>query len=231
MKKLIALGAVILLLAAQSYAQGTGEIRGRLYDNSTKQTLPGAYVIVKNGILTTGTVTDNNGDYSVKSLSSGKYTLIISYIGYKSDTIKEVVVNLGNLTKMDDLYISNEGFMVDGKLVEIISPRDPLIRPIPLTFIRGDELTNMAGSKNLVSALSKLTSEIYVNDRDEIYFRGARSDNFVYIVDGVKSQDGQAHIPSGAIGSMAIYTGGVPAQYGDFTGGCIVIETKSFFDR
>jgi hypothetical protein len=231
MKKLIALGAVIILLAAQSYSQGTGEIKGRLFDDKSKQTLPGAYVIVKNGFLTTGTVTDNNGNYSIKSLSSGKYTVIISYIGYKTDTIKDVVVNSGNLTMMDDLYVSNEGIMIGGKPVEVFAQRDPLIRPIPIIFIRDKDLDNMAGNTKIENVLSKLTSEIYVSEDDEIYFRGSRSDNFVYIVDGVKSPDGQAHIPSGAIGSMAIYTGGVPAQYGDFTGGCIVIETKSFFDR
>ncbi len=231
MKKLIAFGAAIIILIAQTYAQGTGEIKGRLFDNASKLSLPGAYVIVKNGIITTGTVTDHNGDYSVKSLSSGKYTVIISYMGYKSDTINDVVVNPGNMTRMDDLYVSNEGIMIDGKPAEIFGQRDPLIRPIPITFIRGDELKDMAGNKNLVSVLSKLTSEIYVTERDEIYFRGSRNDNFVYIVDGVKSSDGQAHVPSGAIGSLAVYTGGVPAQYGDFTGGCIVIETKSFFDR
>lgn len=231
MKKLIALSVVIIVMTVQCIAQGTGEVKGRLFDDKSKLTLPGAYVIVKNGIITTGTVTDNNGDYSVKSLSSGKYTLIISYMGYKPDTINNVLVNPGNITRMDDLYVSNEGIMVDGKLVEIIETRDPLIRIIPIVFIRNEDLENMAGNSKLENVLSKLTSEIYVTEDDEIYFRGSRSDNFVYIVDGVKSPDGQAHIPSGAIGSMAVYTGGVPAQYGDFTGGCIVIETKSFFDR
>ncbi len=231
MKKLITLAAVMLLFAAGLFAQNTGEIRGRLYDDKSKESLPGAYIIVKNGILTTGTVTDINGDYSIKSLASGKYTLIISYIGYKSDTIKEVEVNPGNMTKMDDLYISNEGFMLDGKIVNIIEQRDPLIRVIPLTFVRSGDIQGMAGNKDLTSVLSKLSSEIYVTERDEIYFRGARNNNFVYIVDGVKSIDGKANIPSGAIGTMAVYTGGVPAQYGDFTGGCIVIETKSFFNR
>ena len=231
MKKLIASGAVILLVTARLFAQGTGEIRGRLYDDNTKQTIPGAYVIVKNGILTTGTVTDNNGNYSVKSLSSGKYTLIISYIGYKPDTIRNVEVNPGNITRMDDLYVSTEGIMYNGEIVNIVDTRDPLIRPIPVITIREKDLKEMAGHSKLENVLANLTSEIYVSDRDEIYFRGSRNDNFVYIIDGVKSMDGKAHIPSGAIGSMAVYTGGVPAQYGDFTGGCIVIETKSFFTR
>jgi len=32
------------------------------------------------------------------------------------------------------------------------------------------------------------------------------------------------------IGNMTVYTGGVPAKYGDFTGGVVVIESKSYSD-
>jgi outer membrane receptor protein involved in Fe transport len=39
-----------------------------------------------------------------------------------------------------------------------------------------------------------------------------------------------ARIPSSAIGSISVYTGGLPAKYGDTTGGVVVIETKSYMD-
>ena len=37
-------------------------------------------------------------------------------------------------------------------------------------------------------------------------------------------------IPGIAVGSVKVYTGGIPAAYGDVTGGVIVVETKSYFD-
>jgi hypothetical protein len=231
MKKLIALGAVIILLAAQSYAQGTGEIKGRLFDNDTKKSLPGAHVIVKNGNTNIAVQSDLDGYYRIKPLSSGKYEMTVSYMGYKTVTITDVVVNPEKITFIKDLNLSIEGIMIDGKVAEIIAYRDSIINPEPVMIIRAEAIKTIAGHSNLENLISKMTSELYVNEDNEIYFRGARNDNFVYIVDGVKSPDGQAHIPSGAIGSMAVYTGGVPAKYGDFTGGCIVIETKSFFDR
>ncbi|MEI6854075.1 MAG: carboxypeptidase-like regulatory domain-containing protein [Bacteroidota bacterium] len=231
MKKLFAFGAVMIVLAAQIYAQGTGEIKGRLFDSDSKLSLPGAHVIVKNGNTNIAVESDINGYYKIKPLSSGKYTVIFSYVGYKSDTITGVTVDPGKITAMDDISMGMEGIWLNGKIAEKIEYRDPIIRPDPINIIRDGDLEVMAGKTKLENIISKMTSEVYVNERDEIYFRGARNDNFIYIVDGVKSPDGQAHIPSGAIGSMAIYTGGVPAQYGDFTGGCIVIETKSFFSR
>jgi hypothetical protein len=40
----------------------------------------------------------------------------------------------------------------------------------------------------------------------------------------------EMNIPGRAIGSIIAYSGGIPAKYGDFTGGVVVIETKSYFD-
>jgi hypothetical protein len=231
MKKLIAFGAVIYLFAAQIYAQGTGEIKGRLFDNDTKLSLPGAHVIVKNGNTNIAVESDINGYYKIKPLSSGQYTMTISYMGYKTVTITDVVVNPEKITFIKDLNLSMEGIMIGGKIAEIIAFRDSIINPDPIVIFRAEAIKQVAGHSKIENLISKMTSELYVNERDEIYFRGARNDNFIYIVDGVKSPDGQAHIPSGAIGSLSVFTGGVPAKYGDFTGGCIVIETKSFFDK
>jgi hypothetical protein len=231
MKKSIFLGAAMILFAALSYAQSFGVIKGRLFDNDTKKSLPGAHVIVKNGNTQIAVESDLNGYYVVKPLNSGEYTVVFSYMGFKTDTMTSVIVNPGKITFLEDLTMSTEGIMIGGKPAEVIGYRDPLIGPDPIKVIRPKELNLMAGHSKLENVIGATCSDIYVSDRDELYFRGARSDNFIYIVDGIKSADGKAHIPSGAIGSLAIYTGGVPAEYGDFTGGCIVIETKSFFDK
>ena len=37
-------------------------------------------------------------------------------------------------------------------------------------------------------------------------------------------------VPGVSIGALEAYTGGIPAKYGDTTGGVIVLETKSYFD-
>jgi len=49
-------------------------------------------------------------------------------------------------------------------------------------------------------------------------------------VDGIKIQGGNMSVPGRGVGSVSLYTGGVPAAYGDFTGGVIIIETKSYSD-
>ncbi len=231
MKNVLFFCATLIIMVAQVFGQNSGTIKGKLFDGDTKETLPGAYVTLSGSNTTLGCQTDVNGNFVIKPLPSGMYTLKISYLGYKTIIIDDIIVNPDKITFIDDLYLENPGITMDDTIPEIRAYRDPLIRPDPLTIIRPDEYGKIADKRDLSSVISKMNSDIYTNDNGELYFRGARSDNFVYFVDGVKSVDGEAHIPSGAIGSISIYTGGVPAQYGDFTGGCIVIETKSFFSN
>lgn len=62
---------------------------------------------------------------------------------------------------------------------------------------------------------------------DGLNFRGSRSDAVQYFIDGVKVI-GNPAIPHSAMNQITVYTGGIPANYGDATGGIISIETKSF---
>ena len=38
------------------------------------------------------------------------------------------------------------------------------------------------------------------------------------------------NVPSCSIANMMVYTGGIPAKYGDTMGGVIVVETEGYFD-
>ena len=57
-----------------------GGINGRIVD-AQSQVLPGASIYVKE--LQTGVISDYNGCFALPRLSPGKYTLEISYLGYK----------------------------------------------------------------------------------------------------------------------------------------------------
>ena len=51
------------------------------------------------------------------------------------------------------------------------------------------------------------------------------------MLDGVKIRENVPNVPSSGISSMSVYTGGLPAKYGDTTGGVVVIETKSYLEH
>ncbi len=67
-----------------------------------------------------------------------------------------------------------------------------------------------------------------------ISIRGSRSENTYYYIDGVKVPAGAGNgLPKSAIEEVQVITGGVPANYGDVTGGLVNITTRgpsrSFF--
>jgi Ca-activated chloride channel family protein len=63
----------------------------------------------------------------------------------------------------------------------------------------------------------------------DMYIRGARSDANAFYIDGIRVTDFYG-IPKTSINSVQVITGGVPACYGDLTGGVIAVETNAFGD-
>jgi Outer membrane receptor for ferrienterochelin and colicins len=64
------------------------------------------------------------------------------------------------------------------------------------------------------------------SERGEVgSIRGARAEATVYIIDGVKVR-GTTALPKSATAQVDVIMGGIPAKYGDVTGGIISITTK-----
>ena len=55
--------------------------------------------------------------------------------------------------------------------------------------------------------------------------RGSRENATAYYVDGIKVR-GAIGVPTSGIEQITVVTGGLPAQYGDATGGIIAVTTK-----
>jgi len=82
-KTLVTVG--LLFLAISAYA---GNISGTVLDSESKP-IPG--VTIRIGGTTKGAVTKDNGSFEIKSVAAGKYTLIVSFVGYKTITQSIVV--------------------------------------------------------------------------------------------------------------------------------------------
>ena len=231
MKKIVLLTIMLTLITATFVgAQNFGEIRGKVYESGSSVTIPGAGISVLVGSSLLSTATDVNGNFVLKPLPAGVYTIRVSFTGKVSNIIEDVVVNPGKITKIDNQYLAEATIDLSDTIATITAFRDPLVKIDPIITIRPDVISDLAGKNKIENIIKIMSSDIYVTENDEIYFRGSRNTDFAYIVDGVKQMDGKAKVPSGSIGSISVYTGGVPAQYGDFTGGCVVIETMGYFD-
>jgi hypothetical protein len=105
MKKIIIITAVIIL--SLNVLQGqNGSIHGIVSDQTTAERIPYAAVSVvsEGGTILKGTNSNDNGSFILDNLSHGNYKLLVSFLGYQTDTISGIIlsrqqpkINLGSI--------------------------------------------------------------------------------------------------------------------------------------
>ncbi|MBN2668964.1 MAG: carboxypeptidase-like regulatory domain-containing protein [Bacteroidales bacterium] len=207
-------------------AQEKAMIKGRVLDDLGGP-LPGANIVTKAYGKLMGTTTDNDGYFTLKPLPEGKYDLKITFVGMADYTLKAINVSNGQIYMVGTLKMQ-----ADNMLPAVVVSTKAVIDPdqtINKMEIRQDVLRTMPHSGGVLGIVRALSSDVQVDENNKIILRGSRPGNSITIVDGVKTL-GEVNVPSVAISSVTVYSGGVPARYGDFTGGVVLIQTKSFFD-
>ena len=97
---------------------------------------------------------------------------------------------------------------------------------INLEILEGDFFAIVGESGSGKTTLANIILGIYQQDEgDAVNMRGSRSDATEYYIDGIKVR-GALGVPASGIEQITVVTGGVPAKYGDATGGIISVTTK-----
>lgn len=218
-----ALTIVSICLSAQS-----GSIFGKVFD---EKGLPiyTANISIIDGPTSTGTSTDFDGEFKIKPLNAGTYTIEISYLGYHKPTIVGVKVYNNKITYIEDVILTPDAIILGS--AEVIAFRNKLIDPDePQKMTIDNELIiKTPGAKNPAMLARAYQSDVQLVG-NQMVVRGSRPGSSTVYIDGMKVSDEMSTLPSLGIGSMEIYTGGIPAKYGDVTGGVIMMTTKSYFD-
>lgn len=205
---------------------GSGSLKGTIKDKKSNEPLPFVNVVVeRNGTQVSGGATDFDGGYFIKPLDPGSYDVIVSYVGYQPYKQTGVVITNGKITFLD--IGLNQG--VELKEFEVVQYVVPLIDKdggASGGTVTRDQIAKMPGR----SANSIATTVAGASDAGTgggISIRGSRSENTYYYIDGVKVPAGAGTgLPKSAIEEVQVITGGVPANFGDVTGGLINITTR-----
>lgn len=223
---------LVLLVNGIVFSQSTGEIKGVVIDKETGETLVGASVWVNYGGNMIGEATNLDGKYTIKPLTPGTYSLTASFSGKRKYQINEIIVNPDKITFLDTIYLSDTSIMggeviITANRVKLIDPEEPSRATISESQIK--TIASARDPKTLMTLASDgaITTSA---DGQEIYFRGSRDGSFITYFDGMKIEGSAPSVPVACLKSYSVYTGGLPAKYGDTSGGVVVIETKSFFD-
>jgi hypothetical protein len=217
--------AFLLISTAGVFAQGA--IKGKLTDKNTKEGIPFANVIAEvNGALVAGANTDINGEFIIKPLNPGVYDIKASYIGYQPKLVKGVQVGADKTTYLKDADLALSASSVELKNVEIVDYKKPLVDPDTKSggSVTREEYQAMAAKD--INSVAATTAGVYQADAGAaLNMRGQRDAGTSYYVDGQRVI-GSATVPQGGVEQVSVITGGVPASYGDATGGVVSITTR-----
>lgn len=213
-----------LVTSAGLYAQSAGTLNGTVKDGATGEPIPFANVsIEENGNVVTGGMTDFDGKFSIKPIPAGKYTVSVSYVGYATLQYSNVQIPGGKITFQDFAMSASAEILAE---VEIREYKVPLISKDQTQSggtVTSEDIAKMPGRS--AAAVATTVGGVYSEDGEVGSIRGARSEGTVYYVDGVKVR-GSSSVPKSAIEQVTVITGGLPAAYGDVTGGVISLTTK-----
>jgi hypothetical protein len=210
-------------MLGSSLAYGQGEISGIITDDKGEP-LPFINVVVMvDGIQVAGTATDFDGKYAIKPLSPGTYDLVASHISYHDQKIEGITVN-ANKIRTIDIELISAAIEID---VKVIAFKNPPIDPQKpgSTRTMTDKDIEKAPARG-VNSLAAISGSVYqADDNGALNLRGGRSSGTRYYVDDMPVFGGLG-LPPNAIQELTVLTGGIPARYGDATGGVINIYTR-----
>ena len=228
MKKIMIIACLLAnqLVNAQS---ATGEVVGTVQVEQTGEMAYGAVAFIVDQDKKYQALVDPDGRFRISAIPAGDYTLNIKFQG---DTMPNIPVKIpmDGICQAGLIKFTADPKMLDAVIVVANNQRMKLeYGSLPIKELTAEEIEQSPVKFSVSDLATTLSSEVRKDEDGQLMFRGARKGDMIYMLDGVKSNE-VYNVPSCAIGRMMVYTGGLPAKYGDTLGGAVVVETKSYFD-
>ena len=216
MKKIVLL--LLLLSLLNLYSQTDYTLSGYVKDKSSGETLIGATISVKDTKL--GAVTNAYGFYSL-SLTEGKYTVSVSYIGFekleKTFTLdKDTKLNI----ELDELDIESEEVLVTAEKANnnVASIEMSTVQLSAQTLNR---MPALLGETDVIRSIQLLPGVASVGEGSTGFnVRGGGIDQNLVLLDEAPVYNA-SHLlgffsvfNSDAIKDLKLYKGGMPAEFG-----------------
>ena len=214
----------LLLAAGLSVFAQSGSLSGKVLDKDTKEPVPFVNIIIElGGTQAGGASSDFDGKYTIKPITPGKYDLKATFVGYKPIMIVGVVIKSDQISFQDILM---ESTMINIETFEVIDYKVPLIDKDKTSVgatVTSEEIAKMPNRS--ANAIATTVGGVFSADGERGSVRGQRSEGTVMYIDGIRVR-GSSSLPESAIEQVTVILSGVPAQYGDATGGIINVTTK-----
>jgi iron complex outermembrane receptor protein len=220
---------LLLLAISNLYAQHT--LTGIVIDDSSKEAITFANIYLPQ--LEKGSTTNKTGFFILNDLPTGNYSVLISFIGYKSQSFKVTVPTTEKLNivlkpsaiEMEDIIISTPFHKLQSDNVMKVERKSIKDLRANGAVTLADGITNIAGVESVTTGLGigKPVIRGLSSNRVLVYTQGIRLENQQY---------GEEHglgINSAGIESVEVIKGPASLLYGsDALGGVLYLNPERF---
>ncbi len=233
---------IALLVPATAQAQ-MGSLRGTVRDDDSGERLSGANLLLVG--TTIGTSTDLDGEYRIEDIPAGTYDVRVSFLGYETEVIPEVIIRADDTKKLNvelEPAAGMASFRIDDFVVSaerVLSTQVAIIteRMRAITIGDGISAEQIAKSPDGTSSdVLKRVTGLSVVDNKFVFVRGVTDRYNVTWLDGVPatstdtSSDRRSFtfdvVPASLLASTVVVKTATPDLPGDFTGGLVQLNTR-----
>lgn len=221
---------VLTFVSMSAYAQSS-TVTGKVVDSEGYEVIGGSVTI--KGAAGVGTVTDVNGNYSLKVNDASKDVLVFSYVGMTTQDVKVNGQKVINVTLKADAVMLDEVVAIGYATVKrkdltgsVASVNSKELSKVPTSDITQALAGRMAGVQ-VTQSEGAPGSSISIRVRGGISI--TQSNEPLYIIDGFPSEDGMSTLDPAEIETIDILKdASATAIYGARgANGVVVITTKS----
>lgn len=217
---------MILIFPILVFASNYGKISGEVTDEKTGDPLAGVNIIIEGTYL--GAASDLNGQFIILQVPPGDYTLKAMAIGYKTVQLENVKVRVNRIAYADFQLPQTT---IDMSEVVIVAERPVVEKDITATLrsVNANDIDKLPST----TVNDVIRTQPGVVSSGGLHFRGGRSGEVTYFVDGVPmvnplfSEISTSEVINrDAIAEMQVISGTYSAEYGNSMSGIINITTK-----
>lgn len=235
------LKSTFLLLAAllaKVVISQTSGIKGKVIDEKTGETLPGAVVMIEG--TTTGGNTDLDGNFSISNLQEGTYRLVCKLISYNTKILDGVKVSKDEPTV---LTIALQTASTDLGVVEVTTTVSKETTTSLLILQKNNaSVSDGVSSESIKRTPDKSTSDVLkrvsgasIQDNKFAIIRGLNDRYNAAFINGAPLPSSESDrkafafdiFPSNMLDNLVIIKTATPDLPAEFAGGIIQINTKS----
>ncbi|MCW8848439.1 MAG: TonB-dependent receptor [Melioribacteraceae bacterium] len=222
--RIIRLSILLTVFSAFAFLYGgqTGKLSGKIVDRDTNEPIIGANILINDTFF--GAAADIDGYFYINNIPPGEYNVSITAIGYRKTTVTNVQIRI-DLTTNLDMELISEAIEL-GEEVVVVAEKPLVIKDLTSTkeTVSAEDILMMPVED--IGAVVNLQAGVM-----DGHFRGGRSNEVAYLVDGIPVTDAfnggnSVEIENGSVRELEVISGTFNAEYGQAMSGIVNIVTK-----